>query len=33
MGYASAIATVIFVITFGFAALQLVLSRRKRIEW
>ena len=33
MGYASAIATVIFVITFGFAALQLVLARRKRIEW
>jgi len=33
MGYASAIATVIFVITFGFAALQLTLSRRKRIEW
>jgi raffinose/stachyose/melibiose transport system permease protein len=33
MGYASAIATVIFVITFGFAAIQLVLSRRKRIEW
>jgi len=33
MGYASAIATVIFVITVGFAALQLALSRRKRIEW
>jgi len=33
MGYASAIAVVIFVITFGFAAVHLALSRRKRIEW
>lgn len=33
MGYASAIATVIFVITFGFAAVQLIVSRRRRIEW
>ena len=33
MGYAAAIATVIFVITFGLAAVQLTVSRRKRIEW
>jgi raffinose/stachyose/melibiose transport system permease protein len=33
MGYASAIASVIFVITFAIGALQVVVSRRRRIEW
>jgi raffinose/stachyose/melibiose transport system permease protein len=33
MGYASAIATVIFVITLAVGALQIVVSRRRRIEW
>jgi raffinose/stachyose/melibiose transport system permease protein len=32
MGYAAAIATVIFVITFLIAALQLAVSRRRRVE-
>lgn len=32
MGYAAAIATVIFVITFTIAALQLAISRRRRVE-
>lgn len=33
MGYASAIATVIFVITLLIGAVQIYLSRRRRIEW
>ncbi len=33
MGYASAIATVIFVITLAVGVVQIVLSRRRRIEW
>lgn len=33
MGYASAIATVIFVITFAISAIQLLVSRRRRVEW
>lgn len=33
MGYAATIAVVIFVITFAIAALQTVISRRRRIEW
>jgi raffinose/stachyose/melibiose transport system permease protein len=33
MGYAAAIATVIFVITFVIAAVQLAVSRRRRIQW
>jgi raffinose/stachyose/melibiose transport system permease protein len=33
MGYASAIATVIFVITFTIGATQVAVSRRRRIEW
>ena len=33
MGYASAIATVIFVITLAVGAVQIVVSRRRRIEW
>lgn len=32
MGYASAIATVIFVLTFAFAILQILVSRRRRVE-
>ncbi len=32
MGYASAIATVIFVLTFGFAILQIMIGRRRRVE-
>ncbi|TAM67577.1 MAG: sugar ABC transporter permease [Microbacteriaceae bacterium] len=32
-GYAAAIATVIFVITFGLAVVQLGASRRRRVEW
>ncbi len=30
MGYAAAVATVVFVVTFAIAALQLALSRRRR---
>jgi raffinose/stachyose/melibiose transport system permease protein len=33
MGYAAAIATVIFVITLAIGALQIVVSHRRRIEW
>ena len=33
MGYAAAIASVIFVITFAIGAVQIVISRRRRIEW
>jgi raffinose/stachyose/melibiose transport system permease protein len=33
MGYASAIASVIFVVTFTIGAAQVVISRRRRIEW
>jgi raffinose/stachyose/melibiose transport system permease protein len=33
MGYASAIASVIFVITLAVGAVQVVVSRRRRIEW
>lgn len=33
MGYASAIATVIFVITLALGAVQIIVSRRRRIEW
>jgi raffinose/stachyose/melibiose transport system permease protein len=33
MGYAAAVATVIFVITFGIAIGQILVSRRRRIEW
>ena len=33
MGYASAIATVIFVITLLIGAVQIYVSRRRRIEW
>ena len=32
MGYASAVASVIFVITFTFAAIQLLIGRRRRFE-
>ena len=32
-GYAAGIATVIFVITFGLALIQLGLARRRRVEW
>jgi raffinose/stachyose/melibiose transport system permease protein len=33
MGYASAIASVIFLVTFTIGAAQVVVSRRRRIEW
>jgi raffinose/stachyose/melibiose transport system permease protein len=33
MGYASAIATVIFVITLAVGAVQVYVSRRRRIQW
>ena len=33
MGYASAIATVIFVITLSIGAVQIIVSRRRRIQW
>jgi raffinose/stachyose/melibiose transport system permease protein len=33
MGYASAIATVIFVITLAIGAAQVYVSRRRRIQW
>jgi raffinose/stachyose/melibiose transport system permease protein len=33
MGYAAAIATIIFVITFTIAAAQIVFARRRRVQW
>lgn len=33
MGYAAAIATVIFAITFGISAAQIVYTRRRRVQW
>lgn len=33
MGYAAAIATVIFVITFSISAAQIIRSQRRRVEW
>jgi len=33
MGYASAIATVIFLITLTIGAVQIIVSRRRRIQW
>jgi raffinose/stachyose/melibiose transport system permease protein len=33
MGYASAIATVIFVITLAIGLVQIAVSRRRRIEY
>jgi len=33
MGYAAAVATVIFVITFVIAVVQILISRRRRVEW
>jgi raffinose/stachyose/melibiose transport system permease protein len=33
MGYAAAVATVIFVITFVIAVVQILVSRRRRVEW
>jgi raffinose/stachyose/melibiose transport system permease protein len=33
MGYASAIATVIFIITFGLSAAQILITRRRRVQW
>jgi raffinose/stachyose/melibiose transport system permease protein len=33
MGYASAIATVIFVITFSISAAQIMITRRRRVQW
>ena len=33
MGYASAIGTVIFVITLSIGAAQVAVSRRRRIQW
>lgn len=33
MGYASAIATVIFVITFAISAVQIQITHRRRVEW
>jgi raffinose/stachyose/melibiose transport system permease protein len=33
MGYASAIATVIFVITFALSAAQILITRRRRVQW
>ena len=33
MGYAAAIATVIFVITFAISAAQILYTRRRRVEW
>jgi raffinose/stachyose/melibiose transport system permease protein len=33
MGYAAAIATILFIITFGIAAAQLVYSQRRRVQW
>ncbi len=33
MGYAAAIATVIFVITFAISAAQILYTRRRRVQW
>jgi raffinose/stachyose/melibiose transport system permease protein len=33
MGYASAIATVIFFITFSISAAQILITRRRRVQW
>ena len=33
MGYAAAIATLIFVLTLVFAVVQLLVARRRRVEW
>jgi raffinose/stachyose/melibiose transport system permease protein len=33
MGYAAAIATVIFVITFGVSAAQIVYTGRRKVQW
>jgi raffinose/stachyose/melibiose transport system permease protein len=33
MGYAAAIATVIFLITFAISVLQVVYTRRRRVQW
>jgi raffinose/stachyose/melibiose transport system permease protein len=33
MGYAAAIATVIFVITFAISAAQIIYTRRRRVQW
>jgi raffinose/stachyose/melibiose transport system permease protein len=33
MGYAATIATVIFVITFVVAVVQLAITKRRRVEW
>jgi len=33
MGYASAIATVIFLITFSISAAQILITRRRRVQW
>ena len=33
MGYAASVATVIFVITFAIAIVQILVSRRRRVEW
>jgi raffinose/stachyose/melibiose transport system permease protein len=33
MGYASAIATVIFLITFALSAAQILITRRRRVQW
>jgi raffinose/stachyose/melibiose transport system permease protein len=33
MGYAAAIATVIFVITFSISAVQIIYAHRRRVQW
>ena len=33
MGYAAAIGTVIFVITFSISAAQILITRRRRVQW
>lgn len=33
MGYAAAIATILFVITFGISAAQIIYGQRRRIQW
>jgi raffinose/stachyose/melibiose transport system permease protein len=33
MGYAAAIATIIFVITFAISGAQIVYTRRRRVQW
>jgi raffinose/stachyose/melibiose transport system permease protein len=33
MGYAAAIATVIFIITFALSAAQILITRRRRVQW